>query len=176
MSWLSRGPVNGINQCLSIDRFSEEGHCSKLSGSLAAVRIVKGRNNDHRHSNSHRCKFLLEVKPGQPRHADVQNDARSFVKIPALQKFFPRSEDSHLKVGRPQKPLEGPPDRFVVVNDIDHRNVPPERFKYCREIWISNTTLIGISPAVYWTLVLHEGRESRVEGKKCREMSVEGKN
>ena len=56
------GPVNYINEGLTVDRFPEERRRSKFPCVSAGLCIFRGRNRDGRYPNFLRDRFFLKVK------------------------------------------------------------------------------------------------------------------
>ena len=130
-----RGPVNCINQGLTIDRFSKERHCSKFSCPLTGLRIVKGRTVITGIRIPFDASFSWTSNPVNPGMRMSRTRHALTSRFSLCRKCLRGRESFHLKAGRPQKPLEGSPDRFVIVNQIDHSALPSQKPKDCREIW-----------------------------------------
>ena len=113
--------MNGIQQGLIVDRFHEQGGAAGPDGRRACLLRVLGRDKDEAERRPGLLQLTLQLKAAHALHAYVGHDAGILGPTSGLQKLGGAAKDAHLQTGGPQKPLQGPADRRVVLNYVDRR-------------------------------------------------------
>ena len=118
-SILSEAALDGIEQRLGLDWLGEERDSATRACPLHRGSVGIAADHHHRHLLSGARESVLEVEPGHPRHANVDNETdrpRDFLR---REKVTSGSKDNDMVASGPQQPAQGPLDRGIVVDDAN---------------------------------------------------------
>jgi hypothetical protein len=114
---LAKSPSDHLEQQRFVDRLAEARRRTPSQSFIARTAIViRGKDND-RHAGCLRPECFHNIEPGKSGHVQIEDDALGQGGFQRQQEIGARCMTGDGISRRPEKPLQGPPHRKIVVDN-----------------------------------------------------------
>jgi len=132
--------IEACDQSGTVKRLAQEANCSGPHGLCLDALVREGRDENDRRAASLGEQTALQLNAADAGHLHVGDHARRIADVCGLQEFFGRCKRMDGEAERPHQPSHCRTNRFVVIDDRNHWNIPQVAHPW----WYGRNKRLGI--------------------------------